>query len=153
LNAHLIVCSKVSSVQLDIVPTLISQRLNQLKGISNQITSITSTTATELQPNVELQEGRLGPRITTWDKSSATGTIHFKSNDLNVSLNPLKFLFTFSQIESHTNFSSIRANVCVYKGKWMYEITLGTAGIQQIGWCPLDCPFTNEVCLKIKRLY
>jgi Kip1 ubiquitination-promoting complex protein 1 len=34
--------------------------------------------------------------------------------------------------------------VCVYKGKWMYEVTLGTAGIQQLGWAPIDCPFTNE---------
>ena len=30
------------------------------------------------------------------------------------------------------------------QGAWMYEVTLGTAGIQQIGWATLECPFTNE---------
>lgn len=29
-------------------------------------------------------------------------------------------------------------------GKWMYEATLGTSGIQQIGWATLGCQFTNE---------
>jgi Kip1 ubiquitination-promoting complex protein 1 len=33
----------------------------------------------------------------------------------------------------------------VYKNKWMYEATIGTCGIQQIGWAPIDCAFTNEV--------
>lgn len=26
----------------------------------------------------------------------------------------------------------------------MFEVTLGTAGIQQLGWATLDCPFNNE---------
>ncbi len=26
----------------------------------------------------------------------------------------------------------------------MYEVTLGTCGIQQIGWATLRCPFNNE---------
>lgn len=48
------------------------------------------------------------------------------------------------RLESLSNFSSARANSCVYGGSWMYEITLGTSGIQQIGWATLSCPFTNE---------
>ncbi|KAH9296477.1 hypothetical protein KI387_040065, partial [Taxus chinensis] len=41
-------------------------------------------------------------------------------------------------------FSSARANACVWKGKWMYEVTLETAGIQQLGWATLTCPFTRH---------
>ncbi|CAI5943844.1 unnamed protein product [Closterium sp. NIES-65] len=41
-------------------------------------------------------------------------------------------------------FSSARANVCVYSGRWQYEATLGSSGIQQIGWATLACPFMAE---------
>ncbi|KAL8193907.1 hypothetical protein R6Q57_026149 [Mikania cordata] len=46
-------------------------------------------------------------------------------------------------VESHAVFSSARANVCVWKGKWMYEVTLETAGLQQLGWATVSCPFTE----------
>ncbi|KAL6749415.1 concanavalin A-like lectin/glucanase domain-containing protein, partial [Haematococcus lacustris] len=39
---------------------------------------------------------------------------------------------------------SFRANCCVFAGKWQYEVTLLTAGIQQLGWATLRCPFTSE---------
>eukprot|EP00798_Chlamydomonas_sp_ICE-L_P017558 gene17558-23882_t len=47
-------------------------------------------------------------------------------------------------LESLNNFSSSRGSVCVYNGKWQYEAVLHTAGIQQIGWATLHCPFTAE---------
>ncbi|KAG8642914.1 E3 ubiquitin-protein ligase RKP isoform X2 [Manihot esculenta] len=47
-------------------------------------------------------------------------------------------------LESLAIFSSARANVCVWKGKWMYEVTLETSGIQQLGWATLSCPFTEH---------
>lgn len=47
-------------------------------------------------------------------------------------------------VESHTLFSSARANACVWKGKWMYEVTLETSGIQQLGWATVACPFTDH---------
>ncbi|KAL7104483.1 hypothetical protein ACP275_08G247800 [Erythranthe tilingii] len=47
-------------------------------------------------------------------------------------------------VESHALFSSARANSCVWKGKWMYEVTLETCGIQQLGWATLFCPFTDH---------
>ncbi|KAF8405943.1 hypothetical protein HHK36_008021 [Tetracentron sinense] len=47
-------------------------------------------------------------------------------------------------IESLAIFSSARANACVWKGKWMYEVILGTSGIQQLGWATLSCPFTDH---------
>lgn len=47
-------------------------------------------------------------------------------------------------VESHALFSSARADACVWKGKWMYEVTLETSGIQQIGWATIVCPFTDH---------
>ncbi|XP_050204226.1 E3 ubiquitin-protein ligase RKP [Mercurialis annua] len=47
-------------------------------------------------------------------------------------------------LESLAMFSSTRANVCVWKGKWMYEIILETSGVQQLGWATLSCPFTDR---------
>ncbi|KAI3794549.1 hypothetical protein L1987_37181 [Smallanthus sonchifolius] len=46
-------------------------------------------------------------------------------------------------VESHALFSSARANACVWKGKWMYEVTLETAGIQQLGWA-VSCTFKEN---------
>ncbi|KAI4345187.1 hypothetical protein L6164_012334 [Bauhinia variegata] len=47
-------------------------------------------------------------------------------------------------IESTAMFSSARANACVWKGKWMYEVMLETSGIQQLGWATVSCPFTDH---------
>lgn len=47
-------------------------------------------------------------------------------------------------VESHELFSSARANACVWKGKWMYEVTLETSGVQQLGWATVVCPFTDH---------
>ncbi|KAL2907157.1 E3 ubiquitin-protein ligase RKP [Bienertia sinuspersici] len=48
-------------------------------------------------------------------------------------------------LESLAIFSSARANACVWEGKWMYEVMLETAGIQQIGWATISCPFTDHM--------
>lgn len=48
-------------------------------------------------------------------------------------LRPCPHLHTSA--ESLNNFSSFRANACVFAGKWMYEATIQTAwqpGIQQV---------------------
>ncbi|XP_012075216.1 E3 ubiquitin-protein ligase RKP isoform X2 [Jatropha curcas] len=47
-------------------------------------------------------------------------------------------------LESLAMFSSTRANACVWKGKWMYEVILETSGVQQLGWATLSCPFTDH---------
>ncbi|KAI3996293.1 hypothetical protein MKX01_026761 [Papaver californicum] len=47
-------------------------------------------------------------------------------------------------VESLAMFSSARANACVWKGKWMYEVLLETCGVQQLGWASLSCPFTDH---------
>ncbi|XP_051140368.1 E3 ubiquitin-protein ligase RKP [Andrographis paniculata] len=46
-------------------------------------------------------------------------------------------------VESDALFSSVRANACVWKGKWMYEVTLETCGAQKLGWA-IACPFTER---------
>jgi len=74
--------------------------------------------------------GRLGPEQVVLNQQDSGGNFVLRDGKL--------------EIESHSNFSSARANVCVFSGKWMYEATLITAGIQQIGWASIDTPFTNE---------
>ncbi|XP_053340032.1 E3 ubiquitin-protein ligase RNF123 isoform X1 [Clarias gariepinus] len=44
----------------------------------------------------------------------------------------------------HSNFSSIRAATCVFKGKWIYEVLISSQGLMQIGWCTLNCRFNQE---------
>ncbi|XP_066957839.1 E3 ubiquitin-protein ligase RNF123-like isoform X1 [Macrobrachium rosenbergii] len=56
--------------------------------------------------------------------------------------------FSFSDdrlgLSSQDNFSTIRANTCVYKGKWQYELMLGTKGVMQVGWATVNCHFSKE---------
>jgi len=68
--------------------------------------------------------------VVAMDSGSASGDIRFDQSHL--------------VLESQTVFSSARANACVWKGRWMFEATLGTAGIQQLGWATVSCPFTCE---------
>ncbi|CAB1315628.1 unnamed protein product, partial [Coregonus sp. 'balchen'] len=44
----------------------------------------------------------------------------------------------------HSNFSSIRATTCVYRGKWAYEVLISSQGLMQIGWCTVNCRFNQE---------
>lgn len=77
--------------------------------------------------------GRLGPDQVSIDKSSARGQLTYSHGEM--------------CMEASGAFSSARANVCVFGGKWQYECLITcawTAGIQQIGWAPLSCPFTAE---------
>jgi len=41
-------------------------------------------------------------------------------------------------------FGSARANRCVTKGTWYFEVELGTSGLHQIGWCTKDCQFLPD---------
>ena len=74
--------------------------------------------------------GRIGPATVTVRPQEVQGEAALSPDGLG--------------LESHSNFVSVHANVCVADGKWMYEVTLGTAGIQQLGWATLDCPCNNE---------
>lgn len=50
----------------------------------------------------------------------------------------------FGGVEASSSFPSLMGDVSVCSGKWMYEVTLLSCGIQQLGWCTLECNFTNE---------
>ena len=45
---------------------------------------------------------------------------------------------------SQSAFSTLKANACVYSGKYMYEIQLKSKGVMQIGFCTSQCRFTQD---------
>ncbi|XP_051159661.1 E3 ubiquitin-protein ligase RNF123-like isoform X2 [Leptopilina boulardi] len=73
-----------------------------------------------LENSKDTRIGRLGPDIVKFEVSSAPGLYHLSPDRLSVN--------------SQGTFSTIRANVAVFKGKWIYELQLGTKGIMQVGW-------------------
>lgn len=80
--------------------------------------------------SLEDDNGRLGPKKVTFDVSTNVGSFVIDRDRLGVS--------------SQSNFSSIRANVCVYKGRWQYELMLGSKGVMQLGWATVRCKFSQE---------
>jgi Kip1 ubiquitination-promoting complex protein 1 len=76
------------------------------------------------------QEGRLGPKVAKFDVASHVGSFIISTDRLGVS--------------SQCNFGSVRACSCVYKGKWQYEVQLGSNGVMQVGWSTLQTKFSQE---------
>lgn len=74
--------------------------------------------------------GRIGPRRVRFDLTSKVGLMINDKERLGVC--------------SQSNFSTIRANVCVYSGRWQYELMLGSKGVMQLGWTTLDAFFSQE---------
>jgi hypothetical protein len=66
----------------------------------------------------EQPRGRVGPRDAAIDRSSVCGSFGFSTDGLT--------------LEALGNFTSCRANVAVFAGKWFYECTVLTSGIQQV---------------------
>ncbi|KAJ4433729.1 E3 ubiquitin-protein ligase RNF123 [Periplaneta americana] len=79
---------------------------------------------------VDTREGRLGTATVRFDTNSHVGLFVIGTDRLS--------------LNSQSNFSTIRANVCLYKGKWQYEVQLGSKGVMQIGWATTDCKFSQE---------
>lgn len=76
--------------------------------------------------------GCLGPAVKYLDVADG-GPLH----SVIISANKL-------EVQSQSAFSTVRANCCVFRGRWMYEVQLHTKGIMQIGWCSLRCKFTSD---------
>ncbi|KAJ8361011.1 hypothetical protein SKAU_G00175360 [Synaphobranchus kaupii] len=76
-------------------------------------------------------DGRLGPPSVVLDHTSGFEGLLFVDDDL-------------LGVIGHSNFSSIRATTCVFKGKWVYEVLISSQGLMQIGWCTLNCRFNQE---------
>lgn len=95
----------------------------------------------------EIEEGRASNQnLSEIEKMSIIGKIGNKQTilDINTAGNKPKITYNFRKIEKTIIFQSIRANNCVYKGKWCYEIQLITNGLFQIGWCQANTPFTEK---------
>uniref|UniRef100_A0A8C8VMA6 RING-type E3 ubiquitin transferase n=1 Tax=Pelusios castaneus TaxID=367368 RepID=A0A8C8VMA6_9SAUR len=79
----------------------------------------------------QVVEGRLGPSVVVLDHTSGFEGLLLVDDDL-------------LGVIGHSNFGSIRATTCVYKGKWIYEVLISSQGLMQIGWCTLNCRFNQE---------
>jgi len=116
------------------VPLASSRSEIHYTNLQEHITSLMSRfefQRKEEDPDAKVKEdGRIGVDTVLVDISSQCGTMNIVIERM--------------ELESQSNFSSIRANVCVCKGKWMYEVLLGSKGIMQLGWATFKCRFTNE---------
>eukprot|EP00250_Pteridium_aquilinum_P015144 c22406_g1_i1 orf=516-4535(+) len=79
--------------------------------------------------------------VVIMDDGSGNGDV---AVDKQSAVGDLKFMQGGLVLESQAAFSSVRSNACISRGKWMYEVTLETAGIQQLGWATRSCKFTRE---------
>ncbi|KAJ0171452.1 hypothetical protein K1T71_013002 [Dendrolimus kikuchii] len=77
------------------------------------------------------RNGRIGPKIVVFDASTGTGRLVLVGDER-------------VSVQGLSSFATIRATACVYAGKWMYEVQLGTKGIIQIGWCTATCAFSMD---------
>ncbi|CAH2057147.1 unnamed protein product, partial [Iphiclides podalirius] len=75
--------------------------------------------------------GRIGPKIVVFDASTGTGRLVLVGDER-------------VSVQGLSSFATIRATACVYAGKWMFEVQLGTKGIMQIGWCTAGCTFSMD---------
>ncbi|KYN31177.1 hypothetical protein ALC56_14445 [Trachymyrmex septentrionalis] len=76
------------------------------------------------------REGRIGPHFVRFDISIQHGLCIISPDRLSVN--------------SQSSFSTIRANTGVFKGKWMYEVQLGSKGVMQVGWGTAQCKFNQQ---------
>ncbi|XP_019360709.1 PREDICTED: E3 ubiquitin-protein ligase RNF123 isoform X3 [Gavialis gangeticus] len=79
----------------------------------------------------QMIDGRLGPPTVVLDHTSGFEGLLLVDDDL-------------LGVIGHSNFGSIRATTCVFKGKWIYEVLISSQGLMQIGWCTLNCRFNQE---------
>ncbi|XP_011189510.2 E3 ubiquitin-protein ligase RNF123 [Zeugodacus cucurbitae] len=105
--------------QMVIVRNWLTERLNVIE--------LNSIHATKTQ-RVEM-DSRLGPEQTICD-IDFTSTVRISADRLS--------------LRSQGSFNTIKANVCVYGGRWMYEVLLHSKGVMQIGWCSNKCTFNEN---------
>ena len=64
--------------------------------------------------------------------------------DLKTSFGKVQTYYDGNKLEARDSFVSIRANNCLIKGKWCYEVLLLSNGLFQLGFCQLQTPFTSS---------
>ncbi|XP_014468649.1 PREDICTED: E3 ubiquitin-protein ligase RNF123-like [Dinoponera quadriceps] len=85
---------------------------------------------TESRNSDDNRQGRIGPNIVGFDTSLHHGPCIVSPDRLSVN--------------SQCNFSTMRANTAVFRGKWMYEVQLGSKGVMQVGWGTAQCKFNQQ---------
>ncbi|XP_076244772.1 E3 ubiquitin-protein ligase RNF123 [Calliopsis andreniformis] len=108
-----------------------SSKSSRVPSILSLVDEYIKTTLTKNVQNTEDNRvGRIGPNLVRFDISLIQGLCMISPDRLS--------------INSKSNFSTMRANTAVYKGKWMYELQLGSKGVMQVGWSTIDCVFNQE---------
>lgn len=127
--------------------------------LQSKPTTSTSKSNQSNSKNIESNSGRIGPPKTIFDIIDEYPLVNISKDKLT--------------IQSQSAFSTIKANVAVFKGKWMYEVRrrniihssdeivinliqhysylyfffqvqLRSKGVMQIGWCSAKCKFTQD---------
>ena len=80
------------------------------------------------------------------EKQRAIGKIGTSTTliDLKTNYGKLQTYYDGNKLEARDNFVSVRANNCVVKGKWCYEVLLESNGLFQFGFCQLKTPFNSS---------
>ncbi|KOC64134.1 E3 ubiquitin-protein ligase RNF123 [Habropoda laboriosa] len=105
-------------------------------GVSNSLDLVNKYIGSTLLKNAPVGNiednriGRIGPNIVRFDMSTRSGLFSISPDGLSV--------------KARSNSTTARANTAVYKGKWMYEVQLGSKGHMQIGWSTVKCKFNQE---------
>ncbi|CAF3189217.1 unnamed protein product [Rotaria socialis] len=103
------------------------QQLNDIgEYLDNKLGDIASAS---LKSTTEYEENRIGPPTASLNLFGATGIVQCTR-------------FDYTGIGS---FNTVRADVCVFRGKWQYEVLLETRGVMQFGWCTVKCHFSQEI--------
>jgi hypothetical protein len=96
------------------------EAVSSSSGLGAHATPAADTSAASSSQGAAFEQprGRVGPRDAAIDRSSVCGSFGFSTDGLT--------------LEALGNFTSCRANVAVFAGKWFYECTVLTSGIQQV---------------------
>ncbi|XP_020709674.2 E3 ubiquitin-protein ligase RNF123-like isoform X2 [Athalia rosae] len=104
-------------------------RVTQYLGMANDYMKTVLTEHVNPPSNTEdNRHGRIGPKFARFDVFTHHGQFILSPDRLS--------------LNSQSNFSTMRANVAVFGGKWIYEIQLGSKGIMQVGWGTAQCKFS-----------
>lgn len=102
---------------LDVTNSFLDEKLDNFKEISDENDNQT------ICPS----------KMVVWDTESTDNL----SNLVKISKDRLTLL-------SQSAFSTLKANCCIFAGKFMYEVQLKSKGVMQLGFCSSQCRFTQD---------
>lgn len=126
----------MSTVTLDYVRIFIECKMNEIDAIFKDAEEESGSEGCSLCDQLRRESrswsptGRLGPSLVVFDINTNVGSLVMDCDRLTVT--------------SQSGFSSIKATTGVYKGKWQFEVMLGSKGVMQIGWATQNCKFSHE---------